>query len=389
MKCAVLMVGAGSGTRHGGDIPKQYQSLGDIPVFRRTLNTFCEHPQINSVHAIIAKDAAPLFAMAAHGLDVQSHVGGECRTASVRAGLAALADDPPDLVLIHDAARPFISADLISRLIAAASSTNGAAPGLAPSDALKKIVEHDQAAEDVARSGLAQVQTPQVFPFKPLYQIYTKLPSTADFADDIAVAQSGQLPCTIIEGEVENFKITRPGDLERAERLLRSPPTFASTPVCVTGTGFDVHRLVAGTTMMLCGIAIEGDLTLEGHSDADAGLHALTDALLGSIAAGDIGDHFPPDDPQWKGASSSLFLSAAHALLKQNGAKLLHVDVTLMCERPKIKPHREAMRGRLAELLALDIERVSIKATTTEKLGFLGRGEGLAALATASVQLKP
>lgn len=383
MKCAVLIVGAGSGERFGGDIPKQYQCINGVPIFRRTITCFLTHPQINSVFAVIASDARPHFAVAANGLAVNVVIGGATRTASVRAGLTALAVEAPDIVLIHDAARPFVSHQLISRLIDAASMDQGAAPGLAPTDALKTINTDGQVGGDVARDQLMQVQTPQVFPFAPLVQAYAQLPANAALADDIAVARSGRMPCTIIAGEVDNFKITHQDDLKRAERVLRPN----GQKLCVTGTGFDVHRLIDGKSMTLCGVEIADGLALEGHSDADAALHALTDAMLGTIGAGDIGDHFPPTDRQWQNADSSLFLTAAHDMLIERGASLIHIDLTIICERPKIKPYREAMRARLATLLGLDMARVSVKATTTEKLGFPGRGEGLAALATASVQL--
>jgi len=382
MKCAVIVVGAGSGTRHGGEVPKQYQLLGGTPVFTRTLMAFLNHNRINTVIAVIAEEAAPLFATISEGMAVRTVFGGASRTASVRAGLRALADTPPDLVLIHDAARPLVSESLITRLIEAASPEAGAAPGMALSDALKKMNDAAQAGEDVARAGLVSVQTPQVFPFAALYKAYMALDGDENLPDDLAVARAAGIKCKIIKGDVDNFKITNPGDLERAERNVQPQNGLQ---LCVTGTGYDVHRLIPGTQMMLCGVPIKGDLALLGHSDADAALHALTDALLGTIGAGDIGDHFPPSDPQWKNADSTVFLQKALALLGQQGASLRHVDLTIICERPKIKPHREAMRARLGELLGLDQSCISVKATTTEGLGFTGRGEGLAVMATVTV----
>ncbi|MDQ7018832.1 MAG: bifunctional 2-C-methyl-D-erythritol 4-phosphate cytidylyltransferase/2-C-methyl-D-erythritol 2,4-cyclodiphosphate synthase [Robiginitomaculum sp.] len=382
MNCAVIVVGAGRGTRHGGEVPKQYQLLGGTPVFTRTLMTFLNHNRINTVIAVIAEDAAPLFTSISEGLAVRTVFGGASRTASVRAGLAALADTPPDLLLIHDAARPLVSESLITRLIEAASPEAGAAPGMALSDALKKVDHTAQAGEDVARAGLVSVQTPQVFPFAPLYKAYKALADNEDLPDDLAVARTAGMKCKIIPGDVDNFKITNPGDLERAERIVQPQNGFQ---LCVTGTGYDVHRLIPGTQMMLGGVPIKGDLALLGHSDADAALHALTDALLGTIGAGDIGDHFPPSDPQWKNVDSTVFLQKALDLLGQQSACVRHVDLTIICEKPKIKPHRAAMRARLGELLGLDPSHISVKATTTEGLGYTGRGEGLAVMATVTV----
>ncbi len=382
MNCAVIVVGAGRGTRHGGEVPKQYQLLGGTPVFKRTLMAFLNHTRINTVVAVIAEEAAPLFASISEGLAVRTVFGGASRTASVHAGLMALADTPPDLVLIHDAARPLISQPLITNLIDAADQNTGAAPGMALSDALKRMDDTAMAGEDVARAGLVSVQTPQVFPFALLYKAYGDLADDEDLPDDLAVARAAGIKCKIIPGDVDNFKITNPGDLERAERIMQ-PKT--ETSLCVTGTGYDVHRLIPGTQMMLCGVSIKGDLALQGHSDADAALHALTDALLGTIGAGDIGDHFPPSDSQWKNVDSTVFLQKALDLLGQQNARLRHVDLTIICEKPKIKPHREAMCARLGELLGLEPSHISIKATTTEGLGFTGRGEGLAVMATVTV----
>ncbi len=383
MKCAALLVGGGRGLRHGGQIPKQYQLIDGVPVFRRALAAFVGHPAVDQVLAVIADDAKELFAMAADGLGVGAVTGGASRTASVRAGLQALSEEAPDLVLVHDAARPFVSAALISRLIEAARDGCGAAPGLPPADALKRLHGDNLAGEDIERRGLMQVQTPQVFPFQALHAAYARLPAHADLADDIAVARAAGLACTLVEGEADNFKITRPGDIQRGERLLRQHSTASS----ISATGFDVHRLVPGEAMMLCGVRIAEGLALQGHSDADVALHALTDALLGTIGAGDIGAHFPPGEAQWENADSTRFLRQALSLLHAEGAQLVHVDLTLMGERPRIAPHRDAMRARLGDLLALPPSRVSIKATTTEGLGFLGRSEGLACLACASAHL--
>jgi 2-C-methyl-D-erythritol 4-phosphate cytidylyltransferase / 2-C-methyl-D-erythritol 2,4-cyclodiphosphate synthase len=383
MKCAVIIVGAGSGKRHGGDIPKQYQSLNGAPVFRRTLMAFERHSAIDVIIAVIAKNALPYFEIAADGLNVPFVIGGNSRTASVRAGLLALQENAPDVVLIHDAARPFVSEALIDKLIETTNAKQGAAPGLTPINALKQVDTDTNIGDAVSREGLVEVQTPQAFPFKALLEAYTQLPEDAAFADDLAIARSVGLPCVLVEGDPDNVKITRPGDLRRAEQFL----CRQTNTVCVTGTGFDVHRIIPGPHMMLCGVCIKGDLAMQGHSDADAGLHALTDALLGTIGAGDIGDHFPPSDPQWKDVDSNVFLQKARELLNQRKARILHVDLTIICERPKINPHRTAMVTRLSALLGLGAEQVSVKATTTEGLGFTGRGEGLAVMASASVQI--
>ncbi|PHS29283.1 MAG: bifunctional 2-C-methyl-D-erythritol 4-phosphate cytidylyltransferase/2-C-methyl-D-erythritol 2,4-cyclodiphosphate synthase [Robiginitomaculum sp.] len=383
MNCAVIVVGAGQGTRYGGEIPKQYQRLAGIPVFRHTLKAFLDHPEVSSVLAVIAPDDAALFAQASDELNVRTVFGGATRTASVRAGLAALQADPPDIVLIHDAARPMISKALISRLIANTTAEHGAAPSLNLSDALKRIDAHGMPVEDVSRAGLVQVQTPQAFPYAPLMNAYANARETSAFADDLALAKAAGLNCILVAGDMDNFKITHAGDLERAERVLGVQKPMLT----ITGTGYDVHKLIPGKAMMLCGVSIPGDLALLGHSDADAALHALTDAILGTIGAGDIGDHFPPSDPQWRGTDSKVFLAKAMVLLARQSARLLHVDLTIICERPKIKPHRQAMRARLSELLDLPLARISTKATTTEGLGFTGRGEGLAAMATVSVQV--
>ncbi len=381
IKVAALIVGAGCGARAGGKIPKQYQILGGVPVFRRTLLPFCAHPRISQVIAVIDDAHQDYFALASDGLDVSICTGGATRTASVRAGLEALAGQKPDMVLIHDAARPFISATLIKALIEATTNECGAAPVLPVVDALKFSDPQDGQLRSKERAGLVLAQTPQAFPFTPLLAAYQTLDGAQSYADDIALAQAHGIGCTQIAGDVNNFKLTYAADFERAQGIVN---TGVQARV---GMGFDVHRLIAGPYMMLCGVRIDGTLALEGHSDADVGLHALTDALLGAIGAGDIGDHFPPEDPQWRGASSDLFVQKALSLVAERGAQINNVDVTLICERPKIKPHRAAMRARIAQISGLEEARISIKATTTEKLGFCGREEGLAAMAVVSLAL--
>jgi len=302
--------------------------------------------------------------------------GGATRTASVKAGLTALAENPPDMVLIHDGARPFVTTDVIGGVIDGLAGTPAAVPALPIPDALKSL-----GGTSVDREQLRRVQTPQGFHFDKIWNAFQALDDDANFADDIEVAQAAGLKIAFTQGDANNFKVTYPEDFAKAEAML-TPDTYIAT-----GTGFDVHRFTEGDILWLCGVPIECGFTLLGHSDADAGLHALTDAILGAIAHGDIGDHFPPSDPKWKGASSDKFLLYAIEKVQERGGLLQHVDVTLICEKPKIKPHREAMREQIAELCGLPLTRVSVKATTTEKLGFTGRGEGLAAQACATVKL--
>lgn len=316
--------------------------------------------------------------------DLKFTTGGASRTESVKAGLNALEETAPDYVLIHDAARPFVSPKLISQLVSALKTHDAAVPILPLSDAVKAF--DGEIGIDVERAGLRAVQTPQAFHYDKIRNAFAALDPEASLADDIAVAKSAGLSVAAINGEASNYKLTYESDFIRAEREIMNANTQASTYTAI-GTGYDVHRYTDGDILWLCGVPIECGYTLLGHSDADAGLHALTDALLGAICFGDIGDHFPPSDPKWKGASSDKFLEFARDAIIERGGKIQHVDITLICEKPKIKPHRGAMRERVAELLALPLTRVSVKATTTEKLGFTGRGEGLAAQAAATVKL--
>jgi 2-C-methyl-D-erythritol 4-phosphate cytidylyltransferase / 2-C-methyl-D-erythritol 2,4-cyclodiphosphate synthase len=312
--------------------------------------------------------------------EVERVNGGETRTQSVRAGLEALAQGrAPELVLIHDAARPGIDRPVIDAVLEALKVVPAAAPGLAVADALKRVRDGALTiSEDVARAQLWRVQTPQGFHFAPLLAAYRALRPEAAYDDDIAVARAAGLEARLVAGAERLAKVTYPEDLAMMEQRL-SP----TTP-CV-GAGFDAHRFGPGDHVTLCGVRIAHTHGLVGHSDADAGWHALTDALLGAIGDGDIGAHFPPSDPQWRGANSERFLRHAAELVSRAGGRITHVDMTLICERPKIGPHREAMRLRTAEVLALPLQRVSVKATTTERMGFTGREEGLAAQATATV----
>ena len=371
--CALILVAAGRGERAGGDIPKQYRFLAGKPLLVHTLENAARVGIFSRIVLVVAADDARVSALET---DADIVIGGSTRTGSVRAGLEALQATPPDVVMIHDAARPFLDAELVRPLLDALQDHDGAVPALPIVDALK--------AEDftpVDRNMLHRVQTPQAFRYTAIKRAFDALPADASAHDDIAVAQAAGLSLAFTPGSERNFKVTFPEDFAKAEAML-------GQRVTVSGTGFDVHRLeTSGKPLIICGVEIDSPIALVGHSDADVGLHAITDALLGAIAQGDIGDHFPPSDPQWKGASSDRFLLHAMSLAEKTGARIEHVDLTLICERPKVKPYREAMRERVAEITRLPLSRVSIKATTTEGLGFTGRREGIAAQAIVTVSL--
>ncbi len=458
METHALIVAAGRGTRAGGPVPKQWQILAGQPVLARTLAVFRAHPAIAALTLVLhpddfarARELGPLLE------GVRLVPGGASRAASVRAGLEAMADAPPGRVLIHDVARPLLPADVIDRVIAALEATPGAAPALAVTDALWRGADgRVTGVQD--RAGLYRAQTPQGFHFDTILAAHRALGAEAgDAADDVEVARRAGLAVAIVAGDEDNFKITLPGDLARAERLLArrgagvpheadapgpaSPAaagvlpdhakadagTGAATMAAPahdspratggagslapqagpqthsptlpqkrapkqenamdirTGQGFDVHAFCPGDRVTLCGVEIAHDAALRGHSDADVGLHALTDALYGALGAGDIGRHFPPSDPQWKGAASDIFLRHAASLVAQGGYRIANVDVTLICEAPKIGPHAAEMRDRVGDIIGLEADRISIKATTSERLGFTGRGEGIAAMAIATI----
>jgi 2-C-methyl-D-erythritol 4-phosphate cytidylyltransferase/2-C-methyl-D-erythritol 2,4-cyclodiphosphate synthase len=367
-------------------VPKQYVRIGGEPILARTLGMFLTHAHIDIVQVAIAAEDAPLYSEAVASFGdarlLPPIVGGATRQDSVHNGLLALAGHAPDRVLIHDAARPAVTADIIDRVLAALNDLPGAIAALPVADTLKQAGPDGRIAGTVDRAGLWQAQTPQGFRFADILDAHERAAAAGrdDLTDDAAVAEWAGLHVALVLGSPANAKLTTTEDIAMAERAVRVPNIR-------TGQGFDVHRLVPGDHVWLCGIRVAHTHALQGHSDADVALHALTDALLGAIGAGDIGHHFPDTDPRWKGADSAIFLREALRLVGARGGTIGNVDVTLLCEAPKVAPHREAMRRRIADLLNLEVDRVSVKATTTEGLGFTGRREGVAALATATVTI--
>ena len=380
-RIALLIVAAGSGSRFGDERPKQYLPLRGTPLLRRSIDAFAYRPDITVTQIVIGSAHGEMFQRATEGLKLLPPVAGaDTRSHSVFHGLQTLSVQRPDFVLIHDAARPLVSRALIDRVIAALEGGADAAIPLLPvADTLKTRNEGHWTT--VPRDGLLRAQTPQGFRFDAILAAHRKY-GHESVTDDMAMAELAGLKIEAVMGEERNLKITTQDDMAFAEKLLGGAAEFR------TGFGFDAHRFVPGDHVWLCGVKIAHDKTLEGHSDADAGLHALTDAVLGAIGAGDIGQHFPPSDPKWRGANSAQFLEHAMTLLRERGATLANADVTLICERPKIGPHRDAMRARIAEICAADVSRVSVKATTTEGMGFTGRGEGLAAQAVVTIKME-
>lgn len=381
-RTAALIVAAGRGVRAGGGLPKQYRPVGGLPVLTRTLTAFATHPRIDTILTVIHPDDHALYERAAQGIAKTTPPvpGGDTRAASVQKGLQALASQGNIArVLIHDAARPFTPPAVIDRVIDALDSADGALAMLPAVDAMRHVTGTGQIGADVPRDGIQRAQTPQGFHLAPLLDAFAAANAAGTLAtalDDAALAHAHGLRVVAVPGDPANIKLTTPEDFTMADRTLALPDIRH-------GQGFDVHAFGDGDHVILCGVKIPHHRGLSGHSDADVGLHALTDAILGGAAMGDIGRHFPPSDPQWKGADSALFLDHAVKIVREAGFALSNVDITLMCERPKIGPHADAMRARIAEICALDITRVSVKATTTERLGFCGREEGIAALASA------
>lgn len=390
MTTAALIVAAGRGTRSPGPLPKQYAAIGGVPVLARTLGVFLTHAQIDHVLVVIAAGDRLLYDgvigdLGTTGKLIPPVEGSDKRQRSVLAGLEALTPRSPGTVLIHDAVRPFVTHGLISEVIAALAHAPGAIAALPVADTLKTAGADGLVSGTLDRSRLWRAQTPQAFRFADILEAHRAAAAAgrADLTDDAAVAEWAEIPVRLVMGREANIKLTTPEDLAMAERAV-SP---LAPPDVRTGSGFDVHRLVPGDHVWLCGVRIPHTHALEGHSDADVGLHALTDALLGAIGDGDIGEHFGNTDPRWRNAASHLFLADALARVRARGGRIGNVDVTLLCEAPKIAPHREAMRARIAEILEVDVTRVAVKATTTEGLGFTGRREGIAALAGATVIL--
>lgn len=372
MSNAAIIVAAGRGLRAGGEIPKQQRMLGNRRVYQWSLDAFSAHPNIDACILVVPAGDEPLYREQCSKA-TKVVAGGDTRSASVRAGLAACSPDTTRTVLIHDAARPGLNADIISRLISATETADAAAPAIKLVDALKR--QTGSSIESVDRERLFRVQTPQAFKFQKIQQA---LSAGDDLVDDLAAIERQSGTVTLISGSERLAKITHPDDQMRLEKLLMPtsiPPRF--------GTGFDVHAFEPGDGVTLCGVTIPHVKKLAGHSDADVAWHALTDAILGAAALGDIGDHFPPSDPQWAGASSAGFLAHAVQVARQAGWHLSSCDLTIICETPKIGPHRDAMRQRTADITGLSLNSISVKATTTEGLGFTGRGEGIAAQASA------
>jgi 2-C-methyl-D-erythritol 4-phosphate cytidylyltransferase/2-C-methyl-D-erythritol 2,4-cyclodiphosphate synthase len=386
---AAILLAGGSGMRAnaGTDLatPKQYRQIGGAMVLRRGLMAFANHPDIAFIQPVIRLEDRAAFDEASAGLPyLPPCIGGATRQDSVRAGLEALRDYKPGGVLIHDAARPFASHALISRAIAAARKGEAALPVLPIHDTVKSVHADGTIGGTLSRDTLRIAQTPQAFPFQTILDAHRKADEAGlhDFTDDAALAEWAGLTVTMFDGDAANMKLTTPDDFAQLDASLANRLSDIRT-----GNGFDVHAFGDGDHVMLCGVRIPHTRGLSGHSDADVGLHALVDAILGALGDGDIGAHFPPSDPQWKGAASDAFLRDAARRVAARGGMIGHLDVTLICEAPKIGPHREAMRARVADIAGVAPGRVGVKATTSERLGFTGRGEGIAAMATATIRL--
>ncbi|MEL6958042.1 MAG: bifunctional 2-C-methyl-D-erythritol 4-phosphate cytidylyltransferase/2-C-methyl-D-erythritol 2,4-cyclodiphosphate synthase [Pseudomonadota bacterium] len=376
---AAIIVAAGRGVRAGGDIPKQWQSINGAPVVLHTLGIFEAHPRVEEIVLVVAFE--DLGWVEELGLEARATIaiGGTERSASVLSGLAAT---EADRVLIHDAARCCLAPDVIDRVLDALDAAPAAAPALPVTDALWTGA-NGTVTGLTDRTGLFRAQTPQGFHRDPILTAHAAHGTGS--ADDVEVARRAGLDVTIVEGDENNLKITTPADFARAAALLSKD----HGPMDIrTGNGFDVHRFGDGDHVILCGVTVPHERGLQGHSDADVGMHTVTDAIYGALAQGDIGQHFPPSDPQWKGAASDIFLRHACALANEMGFQINHIDCTLICESPKIGPVAQSMREKMGEIMGLTVDRISIKATTSERLGFTGRGEGIAALATATL-VKP
>jgi 2-C-methyl-D-erythritol 4-phosphate cytidylyltransferase / 2-C-methyl-D-erythritol 2,4-cyclodiphosphate synthase len=384
-RTAAILVAAGRGLRAGAGGPKQYRTIGGKTVIFRAMEPFCIHPLVFAVQPVLNPDDTAVFNEAARGLRHQPPTaGGATRQASVHAGLEALAPQEPDIVLIHDAARPFVSQALISRAIDAASRTGAAIPVIPVTDTVKLVDAGGNIEATPERARLRVAQTPQAFRFGVILDAHRRATrdGRSEFTDDAAIAEWAGLTVATFEGDAANMKLTTPEDFVREEARLASLLGDIRT-----GTGYDVHAFGAGDHVMICGVRVPHTKGFLAHSDGDVGLHALVDAILGALADGDIGSHFPPSDPQWKGASSDRFLKYAADRVTARGGRIANLEVTLICERPKIGPLRDTMRARIAEIAGVDVSRVAVKATTSERLGFTGREEGIAATASATIRL--
>jgi len=384
-RTAVVLVAAGRGLRAGAGGPKQYREIGGVPVIYRAMEAFSRHADVFAVQPVVNPDDSAMFTAAVAGLSHEAPVnGGATRQASVLAGLEALARHKPDIVLIHDAARPFVSEGVISRAIDAASRTGAAIPVVPVTDTIKVTGENGNVEDTPDRARLRIAQTPQSFRFDVILEAHRRAAKDgrSDFTDDAAIAEWAGLTVATFEGDVANMKLTTPEDFVREEARLASLLGDIRT-----GTGYDVHAFGEGDHLMLCGVRVPHTKGFLAHSDGDVGLHALVDAILGALADGDIGSHFPPSDAKWKGASSDQFLQYAIERVTQRGGRIANLEVTMICERPKIGPLRDTMRARIAEISGVDVSRVAVKATTSERLGFTGREEGIAATACATIRL--
>lgn len=374
-KVAVVIVAAGNGLRAGGPVPKQFREVAGYTVAEWSLLAFANHPRIEEYVIVCPQDGSCPVNEERIGIDIVAVAGGDSRDQSVKLGLQAVSETC-DLILIHDAARPCLPSEVIDAVLDALNNALGAAPALPVTDALW-VGSNGSVAGVRSRDGLYRAQTPQGFHASVIREAHAAFDGEA--LDDVEVVRAAGNDVAIVEGSENNLKITGPEDFARAEKILDKQMDIR------TGNGFDVHRFGPGDYVTLCGIDIPHDHGLQGHSDADVGLHTITDAIYGALAEGDIGQHFPPSDPQWKGAASHIFLEQARDLAAERGFQITHVDCTLVCEFPKIGPHASAMRDKVSELLKIDISRVSVKATTSERLGFTGRGEGIACMATATL----
>lgn len=384
-RTAAILVAAGRGLRAGAGGPKQYREIGGQTVIFRAMQAFCRHPDVFAVQPVVNPDDTAIFDAAVATLRYQPATpGGATRQASVLAGLEALAESKPDIVLIHDAARPFVTEGVISRAINGAGRTGAAIPTVPVADTIKQVCDAGNVTATPDRASLRIAQTPQAFRFDVILDAHRRAAreGRSDFTDDAALAEWAGLTVATFEGDPANMKLTTPEDFVREEARLA-----AALGDIRTGTGYDVHAFGDGDHLMLCGVRVPHTRGFLAHSDGDVGLHALVDAILGALADGDIGSHFPPSDPQWKGAASDKFLKYAVDRVTARGGRIANLEVTMICERPKIGPLRDVMRARIGEITGVNVSRVAVKATTSERLGFTGREEGIAATASATIRL--